>query len=522
VTPPAGSAEEVRLTDLHEALDRAEFHARLAEILECDLGVRAFAVEILDRAGEAFTEHEAGGGPGEDPVAWPLAVSGEDFGRLLLPAVAGRDEEVASLCRHMAPALYHLMLLEEQERLLAVSQEQIQALQAMSEVLGELDLEPLLNRLLKFFVDLLQVDVGAIRFLADGEVRHEARWGMPRGVLRRLAAAPAGESESLDHSHGIVVLDPPGNVGRFRLGAVLRVDIALEGGRAADLFLVTGEERIWDPHQRTLLRSCLPLAAAALQRALDHEDSIKRHRLSEQLEVARRIQEQLLPASLPARPDLDIAGRSLPAQYVGGDYYDVLVLPDGALLAFVADVSGKGIQAAIRMSALRAVLHSLDAETLAPASVLSRLNRQLAADGMAGHFVTAACLRLEADGGLRLALAGHEPPLRADASGSVATLDGEAGLPLGLRAGSEYGETAGRLAPGERLLIYTDGLPDTREPGGRQYGEERLRRRFGEAAGADAAALVDAMLADLDRFRAGAPWADDHTLLVFHRHEGES
>ncbi|MBN2169782.1 MAG: serine/threonine-protein phosphatase [Candidatus Krumholzibacteriota bacterium] len=519
----AGSTAEARLIDLHEVLGRGDFFTRLAEILERDLDVRGFAVEIYDRGGNAFIEHTADGGPGAQPAAWPLTVGGEDFGRLLLPAgAAGRGGEVVALCRHLAPALYHLMLAEEQERLLAINQEQIQALQAMSEVLGELDLDPLLNRLLKFFVDLLQVDVGASRFLADGEVRYEARWGMPRGVLRRLVAAPAREPEDADRPHRLVALDPPGNVGRFRLGAVLRADIALDGGRAVDLYLVTGEERTWDPHQRSLLRSCLPLAAAALQRALDHEESIRRHRLSEQLEVARRIQEQLLPARLPSRPDMDIVGRSLPAQYVGGDYYDVLVLPDGALLAFVADVSGKGVQAAMRMSALRAVLHSLDAEILAPACVLSRLNRQLTADGMAGRFVTAACLRLNLDGGLRLALAGHEPPLRVDASGAVAPLDAEPGLPLGLRDGTDYAETAGRLAPGERLLVYTDGLPDTRDPGGRQYGEERLRRRLAEASGAGAAALLDTILSDLERFRAGAPWADDHTLLVFHRHEGES
>lgn len=522
MTLAAGNAAEVRLTDLHGALDREDFYARLAEILRQDLDLRGFAVELFDRGGRAFTEHAADGGAGAAPSAWPLTVGGEDFGRLLLPgAAAGRGEAVANLCRHLAPALYHLMLAEEQERLLEINQEQVQALQAMSEVLGELDLEPLLNRLLKFFVDLLQVDVGAVRLLAEGGVAREARWGMPREVLHRLTAAPAREPERAGRPHRIVALDPPGTVGRFRLGAVLRADIALDDGRAVDLYLVTGEDRPWLPHQRGLLRSCLPLAAAAMQRALDHEASIRRHRFEEQLEVARRIHEQLLPARLPARPDLDIAGRSLPAQYVGGDYYDVLVQPDGALLAFVADVSGKGVQAAMRMSGLRAVLHSLGAETLAPGGVLARLNRQLAADAMDGHFVTAACLRLDTDGGLRLALAGHEPPLRVDAAGAVAPLAAEPGLPLGLRAGTDYPEAAGRLAPGERLMIYTDGLTDTREPGGRQYGEDRLRRRLATASGRGATDLLDAVLADLERFRAGAPWADDHTLLVFHRHEGE-
>ena len=175
-------------------------------------------------------------------------------------------------------------------------------------------------------------------------------------------------------------------------------------------------------------------------------------RSAAELDAAREIQQRLVPASLPEFAGYRLEAAYLPAQEVGGDFYQVLNQPDGSALIVVGDVSGKGLKAAMTGALAIGALRSLAAEDLGPAALLSRLNRQIC-DTQDSGFITCLCTRISPGGATTLANAGHLSPY---ARGEEIPVD--SGLPLGLTAGVEYAETEFHLAPGDTLTLLSDGV----------------------------------------------------------------
>lgn len=511
------------LKQLYSAEDLAGYYRVVADILRERCGVSEFAVLLFDRRHERFLEFESRPGFATEPDhdEYPLRVHDGDLGVLSLAESVRDADALAELCDHVAMALYYHKFTDQQGRLIDESLAHVQALKAMGELLGELDQELVLNKTLKFFVDLLDADVGAARLCdAEGPVS-EARWGLPGDVLAELVAAV---KEGHVQDEGIVqrVQLPGQRIDAFSLGSVLHLPIGLNPPHSAQIFLVSGDELEVGSHQRELMTSCRLIGGIALQKALDHEEAIRQQRMKEQIAVAKEIQEKLLPDALPAVDRVALAGLSRPSLGVGGDYYDVLELENGDLLAIVADVSGKGIQAAIRMSGLQAMLHSLVYQDLGPGSVLGRLNHFLGTGRLRGHFITACCLRLEPDTGrVRLASAGHEPVILHQPGEASRLVEEVGGLPLGLRADQDYEELELRLRDGARLLLYTDGLTDTRSSHGELFGTAPLMSGIAAAGDGQAQACLDAILAQVDAFRGDMPWPDDLTAVTIHyRTEG--
>jgi serine phosphatase RsbU (regulator of sigma subunit) len=169
---------------------------------------------------------------------------------------------------------------------------------------------------------------------------------------------------------------------------------------------------------------------------------------------------------------------------VGGDFYQVFGQSDGAKLVVLGDVSGKGLKAAMTGTLALGALRALAAEISSPASVLTRLNRQMA-ESSEGCFITCVCLRLELDGVLTIANAGHLPPYR---NGEELTVDAD--LPLGIVANCAYMERSFQLSKGDRLMILSDGVVEARQPGGELFGFDRTRAISEESAEAIAAAAL--------------------------------
>lgn len=190
-------------------------------------------------------------------------------------------------------------------------------------------------------------------------------------------------------------------------------------------------------------------------------------RLSAELDAARRAQAQLVPLSLPAVINLRTEAAYLPAAEVGGDFYQVIPQPAGATLIVVGDVSGKGLKAAMTGTLVIGALRSLAVEELSPAQILTRLNAQLAA-ASDGGFVTCLCARIEAEGNLILANAGHLAPYR---NGEEIQL--ESGLPLGIAPDATYCESTICLAPNDQLTFLSDGVIEARNLQGELFGFDR-------------------------------------------------
>jgi serine phosphatase RsbU (regulator of sigma subunit) len=199
-------------------------------------------------------------------------------------------------------------------------------------------------------------------------------------------------------------------------------------------------------------------------------------RSAAELNAAREIQQRLVPASLPELAGFHLEAAYLPAQEVGGDFYQVLEQQDGLVLIVVGDVSGKGLKAAMTGALAIGALRTLAAENLSPAKLLSRLNHQMLTAQESG-FITCLCVRLSPDGALIMANAGHLSPYRR---GEEIELD--SGLPLGLAADADYGETVLQLAPGDMLTLLSDGVVEAMSPQHQLFGFERVRAISGQSA----------------------------------------
>lgn len=261
-------------------------------------------------------------------------------------------------------------------------------------------------------------------------------------------------------------------------------------------------------------------AGVALERAWLHERETRRQRLDQELAVARRIQLTLLPASTPDIPGWSFAATYQAAREVGGDFYDFVRDPAEQRLGLViADVTGKGVPAALMMAYSRAVLRAESMAGRTPVEVLQRTNRLIMQDRPGRLFVTAFYAELDVrSGSLAYGNAGHEAPLRLAATGDSHPLAG-AGVLLGAFAdiGVEGGEST--LLPGESLVLFTDGVTEARSPDGELFGDARLAEAARAAARRhhDATAILEAITSEIAAFTAGADQADDLTMVVVRR-----
>ncbi len=240
-------------------------------------------------------------------------------------------------------------------------------------------------------------------------------------------------------------------------------------------------------------------------------------RMEEELRLARVIQDRLLPSGPPVLDRLELAGMSLPAREVGGDYYDYLLLDDGRLGLAVADVSGKGTPAALLMSAFRASLRSQDLGALGPAEALARINRFIHESVDPGKFITAYLALLDpATGTIRYANAGHDAPLVVGSDGSVTELTG-GGLILGMLPQIAYDEAGAVLDHGALLAIFTDGVTEAQDPAGEFYGAERLAEMLQRHRARPCADILHSLTEEIAAFAGEGPQSDDITVILARR-----
>lgn len=252
--------------------------------------------------------------------------------------------------------------------------------------------------------------------------------------------------------------------------------------------------------------------------------STRRERLKAEFTDAREAQRRLLPAVPPALPGYDIAALCVPATDVSGDLYDFHSLPDGRTLFSIADVSGKGMPAALYMTLCKGILAAICEETGDVRSIASLSNRQVYAAGAHRRrerrvFVTAVLAALRPETGeMELVRAGHNPPLLVRAGGEISFLK-PAGIAFGMADAGAFDPRLGVetvvLAPGDLVLLYSDGITEAMDRTETQFSEERLIAALREPAGAAGlcARIVDAVNA----FAAGAPQHDDMTLVAVRR-----
>ena len=252
-----------------------------------------------------------------------------------------------------------------------------------------------------------------------------------------------------------------------------------------------------------------------LQREIEESQATKRRdaRQQREFEDARLIQRGLLPAVMPQTASIQLASSWQPANGVGGDCFDALTFANGGLGLTIADVAGKGVPAALLMSNLQAAVRAFAQEGSLPGAVCTSVNRLLCRNMASGRFVTFCYVRIDpAARKLTYANAGHNPPLLIRNSGSVDSLS-PTGTVLGVFAESSYEQGDFPVGPGDRLVLYTDGITEGRNPAGDEFGEDRLAESARTHRTLPAEEMLAAMLRDIEGFNAGV-YEDDATLIV--------
>ncbi|HWB96397.1 MAG TPA: SpoIIE family protein phosphatase [Bryobacteraceae bacterium] len=267
----------------------------------------------------------------------------------------------------------------------------------------------------------------------------------------------------------------------------------------------------------SLLTVMANTAAIRLEQARLAEVEEMERRLARELEQAAEIQRLFLPESAPAVPGVSLAGYNEPCRTVGGDYYDFFPYPNGRVAMALGDVSGKGMPASLMMMGLQARVQVLAAEPQSLAAVMNRLNKATCAHCPSNRFITFFfCVLDPATGEIAYCNAGHNPPFVVRSQGAVELLDG-GGPPLGILAAAAYQEYRARLEPGDLLAIYSDGVTDATNPQEEEFGEERFADILVAHASEPPEAIIAAVNQAITAWEAGAPAADDITLVVAKR-----
>jgi phosphoserine phosphatase RsbU/P len=269
------------------------------------------------------------------------------------------------------------------------------------------------------------------------------------------------------------------------------------------------EMNAFSPERIRLLEALAGHVATAIANArMFQRERLEKERMAKELEEARAIQSGLFPVNAPEVRGFDVTGVCIPCREVGGDWYDYIPLADGRLAVVLADVSGKGMGAALLMSSTRSVLRLHAARGLSPKEILFQLNAFLVKDFPASKFVTLVYAVLDPQKRqLTFASAGHLPPLFIDSSGAR-FLEADAGLPLGIME-CEFSEHEIEMPFGSRVFLYTDGVTEAVNLSHEEYGPERILKHV-----INQMATVQSLLSDVDEFTSGYAKSDDVTVVM--------
>lgn len=279
------------------------------------------------------------------------------------------------------------------------------------------------------------------------------------------------------------------------------------------------QESVFTEDDLTLLSSLANVAAIKLENAQLLEEMIEKKRMEHELELAGQIQKNLLPSRAPQILGWDLTGSNAPCYTIGGDYFDFIERSTNRLAFALADVSGKGASAALMMAVLRATVHSTAQQQEDDVvSIMSHANHVMYHNSPAQSYATFFLGDLDPGSGELLYInAGHIPPILFRAqSRSIERLE-TGGTVVGLFEMAPYEKGRAELAPGDILVVFTDGVSESWDDKDEEFGEERLGKVVQENADLSAADLLDKILAEVDRHTKGDRPSDDRTLIIVKR-----
>jgi len=259
-------------------------------------------------------------------------------------------------------------------------------------------------------------------------------------------------------------------------------------------------------------------AALAIENAMLHQAIVEKERIEKEIEIAGAIQRRLLPKELPTLSAYEIDAMARPSKMVGGDYYDIIKLPGDRYAFIVADVSGKGVPAALLVSTLHASLHAYIEGALNLAELAGKLNVVVYNNTEPERFITVFLGMLDVlQGTFSYVNAGHNFPFIFKPLQKLVIPLTSGGLPLGMFDFAEFQQETVTLEQKDTMILYTDGVTEAMDKSFKEYGEDRLLRTIERTGDKPASIFKEAIVSDVDKFVDGEPQSDDLTVMVLKR-----
>lgn len=388
-------------------------------------------------------------------------------------------------------------------------------------IASTLNLEELTEEILLRAVSLLDARRGAF-YLRDAEGRLALAGTIGGGAREVIDAPPATSSDGAALEEAAVGVIPAAEHS-------LAVPIEGDGGSGNVGLLVVADKESrtgigpFAAPDRRALSLFANQAAIALTNANLHRQALEKERLEREVELAAEIQQGILPSDMPGVGCFETVGWSRPSRQVGGDYYGSLQFAGSRRGMVVADVTGKGMPAALLVSTLDSALRLLiddarpgrqSAPVEVSAELVERLNKHIVESSAPNRFITLILVEVDPENrSVRYVNAGHNPGLLVRRGGEVTPL-GASGLPLGLLPSATYRVDAVEMEPGDLVCLYSDGITECESTADEEYGQERLETFLRERRDRPLSEIVRAIDEEVSRFGAGLPQGDDQTVVL--------
>lgn len=398
-------------------------------------------------------------------------------------------------------------------------------IEAVRKVSSSLDLDEVLDTIFESIKELIDYSAAVIYVIdaRSGEVSEfKTRGYLPESISEDFVATGSGIiGWVIRNRTGEIVDDVKRDTRYVKVRAETRSEVAApliraDGRVIGVINLEADHVNGYEARDLELLTMFASLAASAIDHTLLYRQVLRQRRVESELELARKVVEGLMPRAFPLVKDFDIYGTTIPFREVGGDYLDFMESISERLVVMVADVSGKGLAAALIMVAFRAYFHATVINELSMRVVMGRVNRLVHETTDGERFITCFYGLIDPENKRLLYIsAGHNPPLLLRGDGTSELLDKGGGLPLGIFATTRYSESVVEFRPGDILVMYTDGVVEARDTGDEEFGMKRLEDVIRASSDLRAHEIVKAITKAVDEYSSevGGP-EDDLTVSV--------
>lgn len=375
-------------------------------------------------------------------------------------------------------------------------------IEAVRRVSSSLDLDEVLDTIFDSIKELIDYSAAVIYVIdaRSGEVdEFKTRGYLPESISENFVATGSGIiGWVIRNGRGEIVDDVKADARYVKVRAETRSEVAAPITRADGrvigvINLESDSVNGYDARDLELLTMFASLAASAIDHTLLYRQVIRQRRVESELELARKVVEGLMPRAFPLIKDFDIYGTTIPFREVGGDYLDFIDSISERLVVLVADVSGKGLAAALIMVAFRAFFRATVINELAMRVVMGRVNRLVHDTTDGERFITCFYGLIDPENKRLLYIsAGHNPPMLLRDDGTVSLLT-QGGLPLGIFETSRYSESVLEFRSGDILVLYTDGVVEARDHADEEFGLKRLEETVRDSSAGRAHEIVKAI-----------------------------